>query len=108
MFDKSMTVAHPVSGGKRRKLHCPERRHAHRYWAFQNDTQLSSVTMPNSVTDIGYRAFSDCTSLTNVTIPNSVTTMGSYGVLFVHQPAQRHHPRSVTKIVSGRSLNAPA
>ena len=42
------------------------------------DCDLTSVTIPDSVTTIGYMAFRECTSLTNVTIPDSVTTIGEY------------------------------
>ena len=38
---------------------------------------LTSVTIPDSVTNIGADAFSGCSSLTSVTIPNSVTSIGS-------------------------------
>lgn len=43
--------------------------------AFSNSTDLSSVTIPNSVKSISESAFEDCTSLTSVTIPNSVTSI---------------------------------
>ena len=36
------------------------------------------MTIPNSVTSIGYAAFYDCSGLTEVTIPNSVTSIGDY------------------------------
>jgi hypothetical protein len=40
-----------------------------------SDKQLISITMPNSVTTIGYGAFSN-NQLASVTIPNSVTAIG--------------------------------
>ena len=46
--------------------------------AFKNNSSLTIVTIPNSVTSIGNRAFYDCTRLINVTIGNSVTSIGSY------------------------------
>ena len=45
--------------------------------AFENCTGLTSVTIPNSVTRIGYDAFLNCYSLTSVEIPNSVTSIGN-------------------------------
>ena len=44
--------------------------------AFVNCSDLWSVTIPNSVTSIGYDAFL-CCGLTSATIPNSVTSIGS-------------------------------
>ena len=39
-------------------------------------TELSSVTIPNSVTSIGYDAFCFCRYITSLTIPASVTSIG--------------------------------
>ena len=44
--------------------------------AFYNCTDLSSVTIGNSVKSIGAWAFGSCSSLTSITIPNSVVTIG--------------------------------
>lgn len=43
--------------------------------AFSSCLSLTSVTIPNSVTKIGFQAFTGC-NLTSVTIPNSVTSIG--------------------------------
>ena len=39
---------------------------------------LTSVTIPEGVTEIGSSAFESCSSLTSVTIPSSVTSIGNY------------------------------
>lgn len=45
--------------------------------AFSNCAKLTSITIPDGVTGIGDRAFSGCSSLTSITIPDSVTSIGS-------------------------------
>ena len=40
------------------------------------DTEITNLIIPNSVTSIGDRAFYNCSGLTSVTIPNSVTSIG--------------------------------
>lgn len=44
--------------------------------AFQSQSYLTSVTIPNTVTSIGINAFQDCRRLTSVTIPEGVTSIG--------------------------------
>ena len=47
-------------------------------YAFAGCSGLTSVTIPNSVTSIGDYAFRGCRGLTSVTIPESVTSIGLY------------------------------
>ena len=44
--------------------------------AFIGSFDLTSITLPNSVTNIEGYAFSNCISLTSITLPNSVTSIG--------------------------------
>ncbi len=47
-------------------------------YAFYEKVTIRSVTIPNSVTEIGDYAFSGCTELTSITIPDSVTSIGKW------------------------------
>ena len=49
--------------------------YAHHLYSDEN-TEITKLVIPSSVTSIGYGAFSGCTGLTSVTIPNSVNTIG--------------------------------
>lgn len=45
-------------------------------WAFEDNTNIKSVTFPDTVTTIGDYAFWGCTNLTYITVPDSVTNVG--------------------------------
>ncbi len=47
-----------------------------RYRAFRNCTSLTSINIPSKVTSIEYSTFYNCASLTSITIPSSVTSIG--------------------------------
>lgn len=44
--------------------------------AFLDNTNITSISIPNGITTIGSSAFSGCTSLKSATIPDSVVNMG--------------------------------
>lgn len=44
--------------------------------AFYGCTSLTSATIPDSVTSIGYLAFYDCTNLTKILLPNDIIKIG--------------------------------
>jgi len=66
-------------------------------YAFEN-SGLTNVTIPNSVTNIGTNAFYHCTSLASVTIPNSVTNIGTYAFYYCTSLTSVTIPNSVTNI----------
>ena len=68
------------------------------YRAFSNCSNLASVTIPNSVTRIGDGAFSNCSSLTSVTIPNSIKSIGNHAFSNCRSLASIEIPNSVSSI----------
>ena len=67
-------------------------------YAFFSCDELTSVTIPNSVTTIGEGAFYYCTDLTSVTIPNSVTSIGEGAFYYCKSLTDITIPNSVTSI----------
>ena len=50
------------------------------YNAFKNNTKITKVKLPNTVTFINGYAFSGCTKLESINIPESVTSLTGYGI----------------------------
>ena len=74
LFNYQMTSLIQFPGGKSGEYVIPDGivDIADRAFAYSN---VTGVTIPNSVTTIGEAAFDSCSNLTNVTIPDSVTTI---------------------------------
>ena len=66
--------------------------------AFWKCSGLTSVTIPNSVTTIENDAFSDCDGLATISIPNSVTSIGDYAFFDCSGLTSITIPNSVTSI----------
>lgn len=46
--------------------------------AFSGSPEVTSVSMPNSITEIGVNAFNGCNKLTSIIIPDSVVSIGEH------------------------------
>ena len=66
--------------------------------AFANNEKLASVNIPDSVTEIGEGAFFGCSSITSITIPEGVTEIADYTFGDCSSLKSITIPASVTKI----------
>ena len=48
------------------------------WYCFQNCSGLTSITIPSSITSLGNSCFAGCSGLTSITIPSSVTSLGAW------------------------------
>ena len=66
--------------------------------AFYGCTGLTSVTIPDSVKEIGWNAFKECTGLTSVTISDSIKKIGWSAFEGCTELTSIEIPDSVTEI----------
>lgn len=66
--------------------------------AFWYCTELTSVSIPNSVKSIGRLAFTGCSKLSSITIPNSVTSIDNEAFSGCYILTSLTIPKSVTSI----------
>ena len=76
--------------------------------AFANCFQLTNISIPNSVTYIGYSAFSDCTSLKSITLPSSLSSISEALFFGCSQLTTIHIPVSVTSIGNNAFADCPS
>jgi len=71
------------------------------YSAFEDCSNLTGINIPDSVTSIGYSAFEDCSNLTGIDIPDSVTSIGDWTFKGCSNLTSITLPGSVTCIGEG-------
>lgn len=67
-------------------------------YAFEECIHLTSINIPEGVTTIGYSAFAECSSLTSINIPEGVTVIESYTFRGCSSLTSVNIPEGVTTI----------
>ena len=77
LYDKAKTtlIAYPTANGN---VTIPDTLTSIGFYAFAGCADLTGITIPSSVTSIGKAVFEGCTGLTAITIPANVTSIGNY------------------------------
>lgn len=77
-------------------------------YAFGFCSQLTNISIPNSVTFIGFSAFNSCTSLKSITLPSSLSTIQSYAFYNCGNLETIRIPVSVTSIGNCAFADCPS
>jgi hypothetical protein len=97
LYNKDQTTLICYPAGRAGTITIPNSVSVIGYSAFE-DSKLISITIPNSVTSIEGYAFYHCNSLTSITIPNSVTSIGWNAFMYCNMLKSITIPNSVTSI----------
>ena len=76
--------------------------------AFANCSQLTNISIPNSVTFIGFSTFEHCTSLKSITLPSSLNSISEALFFGCSQLTTIHIPVSVTSIGNNAFADCPS
>ncbi len=68
---------------------------------FENCSNLTSISLSNSITSIGSYAFAECTNLTSINLPTSITSIGAYAFQNCKNLKNLVIPDSVTEVSEG-------
>ena len=98
LYNKTMTALIQCPGGKTGSVTIPSSVTSIGWSAFEGCSGLTSVTIPSSVRSIGGYAFYGCSGLTSVTIPSGVTSIGMYAFYHCSGLTTVMIPPSVTSI----------
>ena len=70
----------------------------HAHHLYLNNTELTEITIPSSITQINEYALSGASAITSITIPSSVTSIGYYAFSNCSAMQRIFIPRNVNKI----------
>jgi len=70
-------------------------------YAFNDCTGLTTIILPNKLTNIGTGAFYGCSDLSTITIPNTVKSISHYAFAYCNSLQSLTIPSSVSSIGSG-------
>jgi len=71
------------------------------YYDYHSNSDIKAITIPNTVTSIGYQAFGGCTGIKSITIPNSVVEIGGTAFVRCESLEEVTIPSSVSNLDSG-------
>ncbi len=75
------------------------------YGAFMNCRSLTSITLPEGLTDIGDSAFSNCSSLNDIIIPEGITSISANTFMDCRSLSTIVLPNGVTSIGASAFMN---
>ena len=67
-------------------------------YAFYNCSRLTSLNLPDGITEIGENAFAHCSGLTSLTLPVGITSIGEYAFIYCSGLTNLTIPAGITEI----------